>query len=407
MKVSIFTPTHNSKYLMDAYNSIKDQPFYEWVILYNNGAQEIKIEDSRIKHIHTNINVDAVGIYKKMACDACDGDILLELDHDDLLMPSAIVEVIEAFKNESIGFVYSNSIHVNMNWQSPEKFNPRHGWKYRSVKVGGYNLDEAISFKPTPASVSRIWYAPDHLRAFRKDVYEKVGGYNTKLKILDDQDLMCRLYLESEFYHIDKPLYVYRIHGENAWLKYNKEIQDGVYPLYDQYIEAMALKWAYGLRKLDLGGRIAHDNRYESVDIKDADINTDLNQAWPFEDSSVGVVRAYDIFEHLKNPIHVMKELSRVLVPGGYAFIQVPSTDGRGAFQDPSHISFWNENSFLYYINEQWSKYIDTPVRFQAMKLLTTNKNEQQVCWTVAHLVNLKDGYVPPGVINFNQGASL
>jgi hypothetical protein len=29
--------------------------------------------------------------------------------------------------------------------------------------------------------------------------------------------------------------------------------------------------------------------------------------------------------------------------------ILVPSTDGRGAFQDPTHVSFWNANTFAYF----------------------------------------------------------
>lgn len=406
MKVSIFTPTHNTKYLMEAYNSIKNQPFFEWVILHNNGSKNIKINDERVKQISTNISVDAVGIYKKMACNACKGDILLELDHDDFLLPNAIQEVINAFQNEKVGFVYSNTVRVSKvdsGWQKPERFNLKHGWKYRPININGYNLEETLSFEPTPASISRIWYAPDHLRAFRRSIYNKVGGHDSKLKVLDDQDLMCRMYLETEFYHIDQPYYVYQIYGQNSWLKYNKEIQDGVYPLYNKYIEAMALKWANDnrLRTIDLGGRLNSYKPYESVDIKDADILTDLNTKWPFEDSSVGVVRAFDVFEHLKDPIFTMKELSRVLIPGGYAFIQVPSTDGRGAFQDPTHISYWNENSFLYYTNENWSKYINTPVKFQSMNVYTTNKNEQDVCWTIAHLVNLKNGYKSPGIINF------
>jgi hypothetical protein len=95
-----------------------------------------------------------------------------------------------------------------------------------------------------------------------------------------------------------------------------------------------------------------------------------------------------------------MKELYRVLAPGGYALIQVPSTDGRGAFQDPTHVSFWNENSFLYYTNRDWAQYIDTPVRFQAMRLFTTAKNTQEVCWTQAHLVKLSDGVCVPGIID-------
>jgi predicted SAM-dependent methyltransferase len=205
----------------------------------------------------------------------------------------------------------------------------------------------------------------------------------------------------TKFHHIDKGLYVYRVHGDNSWLTYNQDIQNGVYPLYDKYIEKMVLKWADDneLLKLDLGGRLSKQEGYLSVDLKDADINFDLNKDWPLKDNSVGVVRAFDIFEHLTDSVHTMKELSRVLAPQGYAFIQVPSTDGRGAHQDPSHKSFWNINSFKYYTDKTFSKYIDTPVRFQVMRLYDTEKNKDGVIWTMAHLVNLKGGIRPPGII--------
>jgi SAM-dependent methyltransferase len=152
---------------------------------------------------------------------------------------------------------------------------------------------------------------------------------------------------------------------------------------------------------LDIGGGLNPEPKYETVDLRSgATFVADLQERWPFEDSSVGVVRAYDVFEHLRDPIHTMKELSRVLCPGGWAFIQVPSTDGRGAFQDPTHRSFWNENSFLYYTNAGWARYIDTPVRFQAARLYSTPPDDFHVVWTIAHLVNLKDGYRPPGTID-------
>ena len=44
-----------------------------------------------------------------------------------------------------------------------------------------------------------------------------------------------------------------------------------------------------------------------------------------------------------------MNEMWRVLCPGGQAEIAVPTTDGPGAFQDPTHVTFWNRRSFLYY----------------------------------------------------------
>jgi SAM-dependent methyltransferase len=263
-------------------------------------------------------------------------------------------------------------------------------------------LDEIISFDPAPETVSRIWFAPDHFRSFRKEVYDKVGGYNKSMRVLDDLDLMCRMYNVTKFKHIDKGLYVFRVHNDNSWIRFNKEIQDNVYRIYDQYIESMVEHWAdeEGLRKIDLGGALNKKQGYEGVDlVQGTDIMCDLNNKWPFEDNSVGVIRAYDIFEHLKDLLHTMKEVYRVLVPGGWLFCQVPSTDGRGAFQDPTHVSFWNENSFLYYINIEWARFIGAPVRFQAPRLFTTEKNNVGVCWTVAHLINLKDGYRPPGLI--------
>ncbi len=405
-RVSIFTPTHDPRYLPDVYASIRNQTFDEWVILYNNDAQPLGLgrHDPRIKEIRMPVSgADAgIGALKRMACDNCTGDILVELDHDDLLTPDAIACVRAAFDDPAVGFVYSNALYTDMDFGKRERFNARHGWQYRETLYQGHLLDEPISFAPTPASVSRIWYAPDHLRAFRKSVYEQAGGHNPALSVLDDQDLMCRMYQVTRFKHIDRGLYVYRVHGDNTWLARNEEIQKGVMPLYDQYIEALALSWAdhHGLGKYDLGGRFGRQKQYVSVDRQDADVIADLNEPWPMEDSSVGVIRAFDVFEHLRNPLHTMTELYRVLAPGGYAFIQVPSTDGRGAFQDPTHVSFWNENSWLYYINAAWAQYIDTPVRFQALRNYTTPKNEQQVCWSVIHLASLKDGLVLPGPID-------
>jgi glycosyltransferase involved in cell wall biosynthesis len=75
----------------------------------------------------------------------------------------------------------------------------------------------------------------------------------------------------------------------------------------------------------------------------------DLRQPWPWGDGAVAHARAWDIVEHLPDKVHTMNELWRVLAPGGTAEVAVPTTDGPGAFQDPTHVSFWNRRSFLYY----------------------------------------------------------
>jgi SAM-dependent methyltransferase len=82
---------------------------------------------------------------------------------------------------------------------------------------------------------------------------------------------------------------------------------------------------------------------------KTVDIVHDLNKSFPFEDSTAVEVRCHDALEHLRDPIRTMNELWRICKNDALVDIKIPSTDGRGAFQDPTHVSFWNENSFLYY----------------------------------------------------------
>lgn len=403
LSIAVFTPSNDSAFLPQVYESLKRQTDqdWKWTIVHNNGGARFDCHDNRVTQHLLNKAPEYVGALKSYACKVSQADVLLELDHDDLLMPTAIAEVKEAFENPRIGLAYSNTVYANERWEKTHHFDERYGWTYREVDYEGRKLEEHVSFSPDPASVSRIWYAPNHLRAFRREAYERVGGYAEDMRVLDDQDLMARLYQDSEFYHIDRPLYIYRVHGKNAWIRYNKEIQDNVHRLHDKYIEGIAAAWAKRnwLRALDLGAAIAPAKGFETVDLAGADINCDLEQRWPFGDSTVGVIRALDIFEHLRDPLHTMKECYRVLAPGGWLLAQVPSTDGRGAFQDPTHKSFWNENSWLYYTHRNWAKYIGTPVRFQAVRNYTTPKDSMGVCWSRAHLVNLKDGYRPPGLI--------
>ena len=104
--------------------------------------------------------------------------------------------------------------------------------------------------------------------------------------------------------------------------------------------------------KLNLGaGDDAVLEGFIGVDIRPGvtDITADLSKPWPFEDESVEEIRGSHIFEHLPVPLFTMSEAYRVLRPGGKLDLDIPSTNGMGAFQDPTHVSFWNVNSFIYY----------------------------------------------------------
>jgi GT2 family glycosyltransferase len=106
-----------------------------------------------------------------------------------------------------------------------------------------------------------------------------------------------------------------------------------------------SLNLGCGLKHLD--GFVNIDNRSET----EPDLVCDVTCGLPYEDNSVDLVRADDFLEHIPigKVIPLMNEIWRVLKPDGIFESMTPSTDGRGAFQDPTHVSFWNRNSWEYY----------------------------------------------------------
>jgi SAM-dependent methyltransferase len=257
------------------------------------------------------------------------------------------------------------------------------------------------SFTPSSQSLSYIWYAPDHVRSWRKTHYHEIGGHNPDMFICDDHELCIRSYLTTKMHFIPEPLYVYRITGNNTSInKRNSEIQQKTKELHAQYAQKLAEKDAKdkNLLCVDIGGGLNPYANYMSIDLReDADIVHDLNDGIPLPDNTVGVLNASHILEHLHDKTKIMAEIHRVLAPGGWAFIQVPSTDGRGAFQDPTHVSYWNENCFLYYTDAYLANFIDNKkIRFQEYRRQTYFPNEWlknlNVCVTDAWLVAVKDG---------------
>jgi glycosyltransferase involved in cell wall biosynthesis len=393
--ISIFTPTHNGIYLADAYESLKEQTYkdWEWVIVQNNGAKVPDFKDKRVKVFNFDYGGGKVGACKRYACGKCSGEVFCELDHDDLLTPTCLEEVQKAFNETKADMVYSNFAMINMDW-SNRTWNSYFGWEFKPYPYKDHILMESLSPEVHPSNLGRIWFTPNHVRAWRKDFYWKIGGHNQNMKISDDHDLMCRTYIYGKIHHIKKCLYIYRVHGDNTWLQNMTEIQNTMWDVYCKYIWDMIGKWAdeQGLLKIDLGGAINKWKDYKTVDLHDADIVSDLNKKWPFQDNSVGVFRANDIIEHLDDPIHTMNEAYRCLAHSGFLMINVPSALGEGAFSDPTHKSFWVKRSFRYYTDPNMRRFIPTcNAKFQVVKL-TEGTLGDKVPYIFAHLTAVKNG---------------
>lgn len=376
-KFTLFTPTHDPKYLKRLEKSLLNQTFqdFEWLIVVN-GQPTIDEVKNLVSIKQANVipykgKTNNIGEIKLYSCKQASGEILVEMDHDDELTPDCLAELFEAYLDETVDFVYSNFIEIAGNGE-PHTYGEQYGWKYRPFSWNGRLYHECLGFPPDPASFSKIWYGPNHVRTWRKSFYNRIGGHDPSLKILDDQDLFARTYIKGKVKHLEKCLYVYYYHENNSHRgDLNAFIQTETLNIHDKYIYPLVEKWCdiNGLRKIDLCGGISPAEGYESIDLNNADIIANLDETWPIENGTVGVFRAHDALEHLKNPIHTMKEIYRCLAPNGWALTLTPSTDGRGAFQDPTHISFWNSNSFWYYTKEQQAKYIGMPVKFQLNRI--------------------------------------
>lgn len=87
-----------------------------------------------------------------------------------------------------------------------------------------------------------------------------------------------------------------------------------------------------------------------------ADVVWDLEvHPWPFEDNSVDEARCSHYVEHVHDLIGFMNELHRILKPGAQATIITPYYTSVRAFQDPTHVRFMSEQSYLYF-NQEWMR---------------------------------------------------
>lgn len=115
---------------------------------------------------------------------------------------------------------------------------------------------------------------------------------------------------------------------------------------------------------VNLGCGKTNPHHFYGIDIQDApgvDLVADLSNGIPIPDKSTDIVMARDFLEHIPmgSPgIKIMEEIYRVLKVGGHFHFEVPSTDGNnmGAFQDPTHVSFWNQMKFNYFIADEYGK---------------------------------------------------
>jgi SAM-dependent methyltransferase len=104
--------------------------------------------------------------------------------------------------------------------------------------------------------------------------------------------------------------------------------------------------------KVNLGSgskRIPGFTNLDRMDIEGVDIVHDLDVLpLPFADNSIQEILCQDILEHVEY-IPLLKEIHRILAPGGSVRIRVPHYTSRNNYTDPTHKKRFSISTFDYF----------------------------------------------------------
>jgi len=216
--VSYFTPIYNTgKKLWKTYQSLKNQTRKEWEwVLVNDStdmgktlkiAQDIAKLDPRVKvYDFREKSGGCIGESKYRACMLAKGHLIAELDHDDHITPKLTEWLQQASEDHpDCGFFYTDCAVANADTWEPLWFKGLHAFGYGNYRDEMYNgklLKVTNQHNINPATIRHIVGVPNHIRAWRRDTYLKIGGHNRDLSIADDYELVVRTFLETKLCRI-------------------------------------------------------------------------------------------------------------------------------------------------------------------------------------------------------------
>lgn len=268
---SIFTSAYNTgEKIYKTYESLKNQTYsnWEWVIVNDSTdpmmdhlLEDIAKNDPRVKvYSFSKKTGGIIGEAKYRAAMLCDGEYLMELDHDDYLLPDAVELMVKAFTEfPDAGYAYSDCVECDTDLISMcygNDFAFSYGSYYKQT-YNGKELNVCAATPVNPKTIRHIVGVPNHFRSWRRSTYHALGGHNRKLTIADDYEITVRAFLMTRFVRIPKCCYLQMYDGNNTQNsdggRTRKDIQRRVLSIADKYnediknrFEEVGMKdWAY------------------------------------------------------------------------------------------------------------------------------------------------------------------
>lgn len=245
---SIFTTCYKSyDKIRRAYDSIKLQKLkhWEWVILDDTPEPEhftfltnMFKNDHRIRLYKRSENSGNIGNVKNEAVSLCRGKYVIELDHDDEILPYVLHDATNVFnKDDEIGFIYMDYINVyenNENFKYGDFYSLGYAGYYRQ-KYNDRWVYVACHGNINNITLSHIVSIPNHPRIWRRKTLLEIGNYSEYLPISDDYELFIRTAIKTKIAKISKLGYIQYMNdgGNNFSYIRNGEINRLRYHLTD------------------------------------------------------------------------------------------------------------------------------------------------------------------------------
>jgi GT2 family glycosyltransferase len=214
--ISIVVPTFNTpaQFLIEMIESVNDQTYSSWELCIADGCSSQVHVKTILEHFAKKNKRIKVNFLKKnrgiafntnAAIALSTGEFITFIDHDDILPPFALYEIVEAInKNPDADFIYSDEDRITTNGK--KRFDPY--------------------FKPdwSPDLLRSCNYI-GHLTIIKKDLLTKIGNLRRECEGSQDHDLILRAGEKaSKIIHIPKILYHWRIHKKSVAQKAERKM---------------------------------------------------------------------------------------------------------------------------------------------------------------------------------------
>ena len=200
--ISIVVPLFNTpaRYFKQMTGSVLHQTYTNWQLVLVDASDAAHAEVSAkaaalaqkdARFVYRKIENGGIAANTTKGFEVATGEYLTLLDHDDVIYPNALYDVVRAIQSTGADFVYSDEIVLSDNFK----------------QLGGYH------FKPdfSPDYLRGVNYIT-HLAVFSRKLLDAAGAYEDRnFDGAQDHDLILRLTEKAtKIHHIKKCLYVWR-----------------------------------------------------------------------------------------------------------------------------------------------------------------------------------------------------